>query len=184
MCRSPCLPDVCQCEFIMHKCDTGVDAAVRCRTLSPSETAAYLAWQERTVDHPAAMIALLEDCIQEVPRMIAADASEAAAGEGVSDGEDGGGEGGGRGRRRDSVRRRSLALIAQKGSQMMRAVGERGGTPAAAWLEEAWALLAAAAVQFRRCAPQPPAAPARRIAPPTPFANAIISRGCGTTNGL
>eukprot|EP00892_Ulva_mutabilis_P008472 jgi/Ulvmu1/5998/UM026_0122.1 len=120
------------------------------RVLSAAETLAYLAWQERSVEHPAVMIALLEDCIQEIPRMIAADASDAAdAAEG--DGDAGAGsDSGSLRRRRDSHRRRSLSLIAQKGSQMMRAAQERKGTPAAAWLEEAWALLAAAAVQFRR----------------------------------
>lgn len=129
-----------------------------CRPLSPTETLAYLAWQERSVEHPAIMIALLEDCIQEVPRMIAAEASESGDAAATTDGDDDAGAvvaGGGR-RRRDSVRRRSLALIAQKGSQMMRAADERGGSSTAAWLEEAWALLAAAGVQFRRCASDPP----------------------------
>ena len=149
----------------MHEChpfSTMMPMHAPFRVLTAAETLAYLAWQERSVEHPTIMIALLEDCIQEIPRMVAADASDGGEGEGEAAdaaARPGGDSPGSVGRRRDSHRRRSLSLIAQKGSQMMRAAQERGGTPTTAWLEEAWALLAAAAVQFRRCDFLPPPPP-------------------------
>lgn len=81
-------------------------------------------------------------------------------------------------RKKTSHRRRYLSLIAQKGAQMMLLLQTR--SPDApplpqGWLGDAWALLAAAAVQFRRCAantasllPSPPlSSPACPEPPPT-----------------
>ena len=69
-------------------------------------------------------------------------------------------------RRKASHRRRYLSLIAQKGAQMM--LLQQSTTPAAAalpegWLGDAWALLAAAAVQFRRHAAPLPYSPSRCV---------------------
>lgn len=39
------------------------------RYLSGPETLAYLAWKEAAVDHPSMMLALLDDCLLELPKM-------------------------------------------------------------------------------------------------------------------
>ena len=39
------------------------------RYLSSAETLAYLAWGEAAVDHPSVLIALLDDCLLELPKM-------------------------------------------------------------------------------------------------------------------
>lgn len=39
------------------------------RYLNGAETLAYLAWSESAVDHPSVMIALLDDCLMELPKM-------------------------------------------------------------------------------------------------------------------
>jgi hypothetical protein len=115
------------------------------RYLTAPETLAFLAFQERSVDHPALMATLLDDCLAlgeplEIDNA-ASDTSPDAAPVVKID-------------RRH--RRRYLGLIAQKGAQMMIGVQERkerGETVSESMLAEAWALLAAAAVQFRRYVP-------------------------------
>jgi hypothetical protein len=98
-----------------------------CRYLTPNESLAYLAWAERSVEHCAFLVQLFEACLQALPT----GDSETSAG-------------------RAPRRRRYLALVAQKAAQMVRSMDTHGVESENA-ISEAWSLLAAAVVQFRRC---------------------------------
>jgi hypothetical protein len=97
-----------------------------CRYLTPEETLAYLAWLESSVDHSGALVQLLEACLQSFPA-----SSDGAGG-------------------RSPRRRHYLVLVAQKAAQMVRSMDAHGVESKDA-ISEAWSLLAAAVVQFRRC---------------------------------
>jgi hypothetical protein len=133
-----------------------------CRYLTADETLAFMAYNERSVNHPAGLIVLLQSCIDSLPQTSRSPPGAAAsasptrstasqpgsaqpsmAGEAVVPS--------GAAVPRDGHRRRYFALLAQKGAQLVRGAQEADSAEEKT-LTEAWCLLSVAATELRRCA--------------------------------